>query len=63
MKEDRNSLFSKWSQEKKLVDEIQQNKEAIENYKLQADKAERDGDFAVVAELRYGKIKIVQEKL
>ena len=63
LKEDRNSLFSKWSQEKKLVDEIQQNKEAIENYKLQADKAERDGDFAVVAELRYGKIKKVQEKL
>ena len=63
LKEDRNSLFSKWSQEKKLVDEIQQNKEAIESYKLQADKAERDGDYAVVAELRYGKIKIVQEKL
>ena len=63
LKEKRNSLFSKWSQEKKLVDEIQQNKEAIENYKLQADKAERDGDFALVAELRYGKIKIVQEKL
>ena len=63
LKDDRNSLFSKWSQEKKLVDEIQQNKEAIENYKLQADKAERDGDFAVVAELRYGKIKKVQEKL
>jgi ATP-dependent Clp protease ATP-binding subunit ClpB len=63
LKEDRNSLFSKWSQEKKLVDEIQQNKEAIESYKLQADRAERDGDFAVVAELRYGKIKIVQEKL
>ena len=63
LKEYRNSLYSKWSQEKKLVDEIQQNKEAIESYKLQADKAERDGDFAVVAELRYGKIKIVQEKL
>ena len=63
LKEKRNSLFSKWSQEKKLVDEIQQNKEAIESYKLQADRAERDGDFAVVAELRYGKIKIVQEKL
>ena len=63
LKEDRNSLFSKWSQEKKLIDEIQQNKEAIENYKLQSDKAERDGDFAQVAELRYGKIKIVQEKL
>ena len=49
------------NKEKKLVDEIQQNKEAIENYKLQSDKAERDGDFAQVAELRYGKIKIVQE--
>ena len=54
-----NALTS--SQEKELVDKIQQNKEEIENYKLQADKAEREGDYAFVAELRYGKIKIAQE--
>ena len=61
LKEDRNTLFTHWSQEKELVDKIQQNKEEIENYKLQADKAEREGDYAFVAELRYGKIKIAQE--
>ena len=61
LKEDRNTLFAHWSQEKELVDKIQQNKEEIENYKLQADKAEREGDYAFVAELRYGKIKIAQE--
>jgi ATP-dependent Clp protease ATP-binding subunit ClpB len=61
LKEDRNTLFSHWSQEKELVDKIQQNKEKIENYKLQADKAEREGDYAFVAELRYGKIKIAQD--
>ena len=63
LKEDRNTLFAHWSQEKELVDKIQQNKEEIENYKLQADKAEREGDYAFVAELRYGKIKIAQEIL
>jgi ATP-dependent Clp protease ATP-binding subunit ClpB len=61
LKEDRNTLFAHWSQEKELVDKIQQNKEEIENYKLQADKAEREGDYAFVAELRYGKIKIAQD--
>ena len=63
LKEERNSIFARWSQEKKLVDKIQFNKEEIENHKLQADKAERDGDYATVAELRYGKIKISQENL
>tara|TARA_B100001029_G_C15063275_1_gene460591 strand:- start:1901 stop:4501 length:2601 start_codon:yes stop_codon:yes gene_type:complete len=63
LKEERNSIYARWSQEKKLVDKIQFNKEEIENHKLQADKAERDGDYATVAELRYGKIKISQENL
>jgi ATP-dependent Clp protease ATP-binding subunit ClpB len=63
LKEDRNTLFAHWSQEKELVDKIQQNKEEIENYKLQADRAEREGDYAFVAELRYGKIKTAQETL
>ena len=48
---------------KKLVDNIQANKEAIENFKLEAERAERDGDYGKVAEIRYGKIKEAQEKL
>ena len=62
-KEERNSLFAQWSQEKDRVDKIQQTKQEIENFKLQADRAEREGDYATVAELRYGKIKAAQENL
>lgn len=63
LKEERNTLFAQWSQEKDRVDKIQQAKQEIENYKLQADRAEREGDYATVAELRYGKIKASQETL
>ena len=45
------------------MDKIQQIKQEIENYKLQADRAEREGDYATVAELRYGKIKASQQTL
>ena len=45
------------------MDKIQQTKQEIENFKLQADRAEREGDYATVAELRYGKIKAAQENL
>ena len=62
-KEERNTLFAQWSQEKDRVDKIQQTKQEIENFKLQADRAEREGDYATVAELRYGKIKASQENL
>jgi len=63
LKEERNTLFAQWSQEKDRVDKIQQAKQEIENHKLQADRAEREGDYATVAELRYGKIKTAQEAL
>ena len=63
LKEERNTLFAQWSQEKDRVDKIQQTKQEIENFKLQADRAEREGDYATVAELRYGKIKAAQENL
>ncbi len=63
IKEGRNTLFAQWIQEKNQVDKIQQTKQEIENYKLQADRAEREGDYAIVAELRYGKIKTSQETL
>ena len=62
LKEERNTLFAQWSQGKDLG-EIQQIKQEIENYKLQADRAEREGDYATVAELRYGKIKASQQTL
>lgn len=63
LKEERSTLFAQWSQEKDRVDKIQQSKQEIENYKLHADRSEREGDYATVAELRYGKIKIAQETL
>jgi len=63
LKEERGTIFSQWEQEKNLVDEVQKQKQAIESFKLEAEKAERSGDYAKVAELRYGKIKEAQEKL
>ena len=46
-----------------MVDKVQNTKETIENHKLDADKAEREGNYGLVAELRYGKIKDAQESL
>ena len=63
LKEDRNELNAKWQSEKTIVDEIQGLKTMIEEYKLEADKAERNGNYGKVAELRYGRIKEAQEKL
>ncbi len=63
IKEERNSIHAKWKSEKEVVDAIQNLKKDIEEFKLEADRAERDGDFGKVAELRYGKIKEAKEKL
>ncbi|WP_108805362.1 ATP-dependent chaperone ClpB [Aquimarina sp. Aq107] len=62
-KEERNEIFSKWQSEKEVVDAIQNTKTNIEEYKLEAERAERNGDYGQVAELRYGKIKDAQENL
>ncbi|ATA75677.1 ATP-dependent chaperone ClpB [Capnocytophaga sp. H2931] len=62
-KEERNHIFAQWQSEKTLVDEVQKAKTNIENYKLEAEKAEREGNYGKVAELRYGKIKEEQDKL
>ncbi|NER17527.1 ATP-dependent chaperone ClpB [Spongiivirga citrea] len=62
-KEDRNEINAKWMSEKELVDNVQKTKTAIEDYKLEAERAERDGDYGKVAEIRYGKIKDAQEQL
>ena len=63
LREERNALFTKWQGEKTLVDEIQAAKNNIENYKIEAERAEREGNYGKVAELRYGKITQEEEKL
>jgi ATP-dependent Clp protease ATP-binding subunit ClpB len=63
LKEDRNEIFAKWKSEKDVVDHIQTVKTEIENLKFEAEKAERDGDYGKVAEIRYGKMKEVQKRL
>jgi len=63
LKEERNALNAKWKTEKNLVDNIQKIKANIEQFKLEAERAERDGDYGKVAEIRYGKIKNAQEEL
>nr|WP_275122804.1 ATP-dependent chaperone ClpB [Ancylomarina sp. DW003] len=57
VKESREGIYAKWRLEKDLVDKVQTVKAQIEENKQKADRAERDGDFGLVAELRYGKIK------
>ena len=63
VKELRKTLFAQWSQEKEVVDSIQQAKVEIENLKSQAERSERDGDYATVAEIRYGKLQNSEEKI
>ena len=63
LKEDRNEIFTKWKSEKDVVDNIQIVKTEIEDFKYEAERAERDGDYGKVAEIRYGKIKEAQERL
>ncbi|MFA9188363.1 ATP-dependent chaperone ClpB [Flavobacterium sp. FBOR7N2.3] len=63
LKEDRNKIFAKWKSEKDVVDNIQAVKTEIEDFKYEAERAERDGDYGKVAEIRYGRIKEAQERL
>jgi ATP-dependent Clp protease ATP-binding subunit ClpB len=63
IKEERNTLEAQWRSEKEMVDSIQGAKSDIEILKIEAERAERDGDYGKVAELRYGKIKDAQAHL
>lgn len=63
VKDERNEMFAKWESEKTVVDNIQKTKLDIENFKADAERAERNGDYGKVAEIRYGKIKKAQENL
>src|SRR5690606_3079405 len=60
---ERDTLKAKWSEEKELVEQIQTAKANIENLKVEAEQAERNGDYGKVAEIRYGKIKEEENKI
>tara|TARA_B110000971_G_scaffold210252_1_gene237257 strand:- start:480 stop:1841 length:1362 start_codon:yes stop_codon:yes gene_type:complete len=63
LSEERNQMKAKWQEEKAVVDGIQTKKKEIEAFRMEADRAERAGDFGKVAEIRYGKIKEAEEQL
>lgn len=63
LNDERNTLKAKWQAEKEVVEKIQQRKQNIEDYKQEAEQAERQGDFGKVAELRYGKTQEAQGDL
>lgn len=63
LNEERDGFMAKWKAEKELLDTIQKSKHNIEQFKLEADNAERNGDYGKVAELRYGKIQEEEKKI
>jgi len=63
LKELEKSFKAKWQSEKTLMDKIQQNKVEIENLKFEAEKAEREGDYGKVAEIRYGKLQALDKEI
>ncbi len=63
LKEERNQIYTKWKEEKDLIDKIQNIKKEIEQTKFEAEKAEREGDYGKVAEIRYGRLKELEDKL
>lgn len=63
LNEKRTQLSAKWNEEKNIVAEIQNNKTDIEEFNRQAEQAERSGDYGLVAELRYGKIKTAEQNI
>ena len=62
LKEDEKKQLARWQSEKNLIDRIQQNKIDVESLKYEAERAEREGDYGKVAEIRYGKIKAKEEE-
>ena len=63
LNEERNAIKARWEAEKQIVDTITRGKQAIEVLKLEAEQAERAGDYGKVAEIRYGKVKEVEEQI
>ena len=60
--EKRDAIKAQWQSEKELVEQVQNLKEAVEQFKLEAEQAERAGDYGKVAEIRYGRIKDAEAK-
>ena len=63
LKEQESSYKAKWEAERGLVNKIQQNKQQIEQLKWEAERAEREGDYGKVAEIRYGRLKALQDEI
>ncbi len=63
LKEQETSYKAKWQSEKELVNKIQQNKQEIEQLKYEAERAEREGDYGRVAEIRYGKLQALEDEI
>ena len=63
LREQQQAQQAKWQSEKALVDKIQQNKEEIEHLKFEADRAEREGNYERVAEIRYGRLQQLQQEI
>jgi len=63
LSDERNEMKAKWQAEKELVEQIQTTKKEIENMKLEADQADRNGDLGLVAEIRYGKIPAAEKAI
>lgn len=63
LKEEEKKQKAQWESEKEQINKIQQNKIDIENLKFEADKAEREGDYGKVAEIRYGKLQAKEEEI
>ncbi len=63
LQEVENSFKAKWQSEKNLVNKIQENKKLIEQLKFEAERAEREGDYGKVAEIRYGKLKGLENEI
>lgn len=63
LKEQEANYRAKWQSEKELEDKIQHGKEQLQQLKLQAERAEREGDYGQVAEIRYGKMKQIQDEM
>jgi len=63
LKEQETQFRAKWEGERQLVNKIQQNKQEIENLKYEAERAEREGDYGKVAEIRYSKLKVLEDDI
>ena len=63
LSDERNHLHAKWKSEKEIAEQIQQKKKEIESLKLEAEQAERNGDYGKVAEIRYGSIKSKEDEI